>query len=819
MQENPVETFKSILAQQGFHIDEIIADGQLHRISVNGKKDKSGWYVFHVDGVPAGAYGDWRSDWSENWSSKSKSEMTDEEWAEQQQRLARAKQLRKKEIAKRHAEAKTKAQSVWKNAKPAPDDHPYLARKNVKSHGTMVDASDILLVPVYRFTDSGAFEIWGIQEILGRGTYSHGGNKKFLPGTKKRGGFFTIGNTDGNGTIYFVEGFATGGSVNEATGDPVVVCFDAGNFEPVIQQWRALHPNREFVIAGDDDRYGPQNVGREKALAAGEKYACRVVFPKFTRLDTEPTDFNDLAVLEGIAEVRRQLTDPKAHCQKAKAETDADPDPETANAVDPGEREAHAQILIRLASDGDFFHDADGRVFVRMKVDGHHEYCSINSSHFKQLITHRFYKETGGAPSSEGFKGAKGVLEARGRFDGGEYETSVRVAAHDESIFLDLTNSAWQAVEIRPDGWEIKQDHPVRFIRAQGMRPLPTPKKSEDTKAAIGLLRKHLNVDDEGFILVVAWLVQALRPIGPYPVLAVTGEHGSAKSTFSSLIRQLVDPNKSPLRSAPSTERDLAIACSNSRAVVFDNLSGLSGSLSDALCRVSTGGGFSTRQLYTDDEERLFNYMRPIILNGITTFIYRSDLADRTITVDLKSIPEENRRPESKVYSAFEQDAPIILGGLLDAVSVAMKNIDSVSLPSLPRMADFALWIQAAEPSLPWESGRFQEVFAENRASIVEASLEGDLFGNALVEHLRQPGAAFVGTASELLRRLERHVGEEALKKPEYKKFWPQSAKAAGRALKRLAPFLRRYGFEYDYDLDRRPRTHIIRREEKAENK
>jgi phage/plasmid primase-like uncharacterized protein len=799
-----IAAFRSALAEHNLVPPEIIPDGQIHRFSTNGKRDQAGWYVLFDDGIPAGKFGDWRTGLSETWCSKKRSELTDEELAEQQRRWEVAQFLREEDRAKRHEEARTKALAIWNSATPAPLDHPYLSRKQVQPHGTRVDADGKLLVPIYHFSDSGGVVLWAVQEILGDGKFFHGGNKNFLTGSKKLGGFFPIGETGKDGQLYFCEGFATGASIHQATGIPVVVCFDAGNLDAVIQQWRDENPGREFLICGDNDLWTDGNPGKTKALVASKKYNARLVFPEFRNLDSRPTDFNDLHCSEGLQVVQRHLAGPGA---------------ETSSQANDGqdEKESHAQILIRLASHGEFFHDEDGLIYVRVAFNGHYECFPVQGTQFRLWLTNLFYRETGRSPSSEGFKGAKGVLEARGRFDGDERKTSVRVAAHVGNIYLDLTNDKWQAVEVTPDGWTVKKDHGVNFIRAQGMRPLPMPKESSDTKAAIKLLRKHINVDDDGFVLVVAWLLQALRPIGPYPVLAVTGEHGSAKSTFAALIRRLVDPNKSPLRSAPSKERDLAIACSNSWAVVFDNLSGLSGSLSDALCRVSTGGGFSTRMLYTNDEERLFNYMRPIILNGITTYIYRSDLADRTITVELEPIPEEKRKPESKVNAAFEKDVPAILGGLLDAVAVAMANIEFVSLPTLPRMADFALWVKAAEPALPWELDRFQQVFKENRTAIVETSLEGDLFSNAILEHFDTPGAAFAGTASELLTRLEKHVGEDALKKPDYKKYWPQSAKAAGRALKRMATFLRRFGFDYDYDMDSRPRTHIIRRAEKDE--
>src|SRR5262249_50551779 len=90
-------------------------------------------------------------------------------------------------------------------------------------------------------------------------------------------------------------------------------------------------------------------------------------------------------------------------------------------------------------------------------------------------------------------------------------------------------------------------------------------------------------------------------------------------------------------------DRDLFIAASNSWIVGYDNVSRIPSWLSDALCRLATGGGFSTRKLYTDDEEQLFNAQRPVSLNGIEDFVNRPDLADRTIFLTLDPIPEDRR--------------------------------------------------------------------------------------------------------------------------------------------------------------------------------
>jgi hypothetical protein len=154
------------------------------------------------------------------------------------------------------------------------------------------------------------------------------------------------------------------------------------------------------------------------------------------------------------------------------------------------------------------------------------------------------------------------------------------------------------------------------------MKPLPLPV----TGGSIEKLRPFPNVrSDADFVLAVSWVLGALRNRGPYPVLVLAGEQGSAKSTLSAILRALIDPSAAPLRALPREDRDFFVAAYNNHVLAFDNVSGLPGWISDTLCRLSTGGGFSVRQLYTDSDEVLFDATRPQTLNGIEDVVNRPD--------------------------------------------------------------------------------------------------------------------------------------------------------------------------------------------------
>ncbi len=320
-----------------------------------------------------------------------------------------------------------------------------------------------------------------------------------------------------------------------------------------------------------------------------------------------------------------------------------------------------------------------------------------------------YFEQYNRPPGNQALQDVLGLLEARAEFDGPEREVYVRVAEHGGNVYIDLANEDWQAVEITAAGWRVVagEDTPVRFRRPRGMLALPTPQQEVVADGADGLLRRFFNVSGaEDRRLIVAWLVAALRPAGPYPVLLLQGEQGSAKSTVERLVRALVDPSAAPLRTTPRSEHDLYIAADNAHVVALDNISTLQPWLSDALCRLSTGGGFSTRTLYENREEELFDGMKPVILNGITDVATRPDLLDRALVISLPPIPDEGRRPEAELWREFERDRPAMLAALFDAVSGALRSVEDVRLEGMPRMADFAVWATAAEKALGWSRVR-----------------------------------------------------------------------------------------------------------------
>jgi energy-coupling factor transporter ATP-binding protein EcfA2 len=479
-----------------------------------------------------------------------------------------------------------------------------------------------------------------------------------------------------------------------------------------------------------------------------------------------------------------------------------------ASAEAEGKKLSQTDKLIAVGACAELYRTREKETYADITVDDRRETWAVGSREFRQHLRHEYYKDTGGgAPSSDAMATALATLDAKARFSGSERPVHLRAAALGGNLYIDLCDNEGGAVEVTKYRWRYVREPAVRFRRTRGMKALPMPTRD----CSISALARFIPASGDDFMLIVAWLIAAMRPSGPYPALVLTGEQGGGKSTLAAMLRGLVDPHTAAHRAPPRNTHDLYVAATNNYVLALDNLSGVAPDLADAMCRLSTGGGFAARKLYTDDEEALFSGQRPIILTGINDIASRSDLADRALFVRLGPLDDGKRRPESEFWAEFERAQPAIFGALLTAMVAGLRNLPDTRLDKLPRMADFALWIAACESALPWEAGEFLAAYNRNRNDAAEIVLGADPLADAL-QRFMEGRSEYPATASDLLAQLNAIVPDHVKRD----RTWPQAANGLSGRLTRLAPALKSVGITIERwragASDRTKRMRIVRR-------
>ena len=459
----------------------------------------------------------------------------------------------------------------------------------------------------------------------------------------------------------------------------------------------------------------------------------------------------------------------------------------------PG-RVSCADQLMRVCEESGtmLFHDQFQEAYAWVSLRGHREVLKVHSKKFREWIGHQLWLKQEKAPTNEGLQSAINMLSARAKFTGPEHRLWNRVAWHDGPLWYDLGDAA---VRIQSGGWEIITEPPLLFQRYTHQRPQVRPTPGGDLRRLLQFV--NIPGDDTGLspaqLLFLVSVVVMLVPTIPHPVLCVHAEQGSGKTTLFKVIRELIDPSVTLTLSPQDSAREFVQVASHHWAVFLDNLTTLPDWLSNAICRCVTGEGFSKRELFSDDEDILYSFLRCIGLNGINLVPSKPDLLDRAVILPLERIPDRQRRTEREFWDQFHAEKPQLLGALLTAMSHAMALIDRVRVKQYPRLADFAHWGAAVALALGASEQAFLAALVANTRAQTSEALEASPVAQALLK-LMEGKSSWVGTPQELLKQLDQVAEEAGVDRKS--RHWPKDTRWLWRRINEVLPNLLAVGLK-----------------------
>jgi hypothetical protein len=416
-----------------------------------------------------------------------------------------------------------------------------------------------------------------------------------------------------------------------------------------------------------------------------------------------------------------------------------------------------AGIIIEIAEKmcKQFFHDQFQTAYAAVTLGDHIEVLSLDSKRFKSYICGAYYETENFVPNAESISGAINVLKYKADFKGDMIPLHLRVAGDisDGSILYDLTNKDWDIVRITSNGWNIEKS-PVIFKRYSNQLPQVFPSREYD-KDVFEQFMKLVNVKDEDSKLLLKCYIIALFVPGIQKAIQMLhGDQGAAKTTFQELEKMLVDPSSIRTLAFPRDTNEFIQKLAHNYIAYFDNVSVIKEWVSDILCRAVTGSGFSKRQLYTDDDDIIYNFRRCVGFNGINLGATKADLLDRGLIIELSKISKTARREEKEIWREFEEIKPKLLGYIFDVLVKVLAKFDSVKLSELVRMADFARVCETISRCIGNKDMAFIEAYNRNIQLQTQQVLESNIIAPIVVKFMENK-SRWIGTATELLGYME----------------------------------------------------------------
>lgn len=466
-----------------------------------------------------------------------------------------------------------------------------------------------------------------------------------------------------------------------------------------------------------------------------------------------------------------------------KNRSKAEPEKPTDDRVPP----VQAMLQAIEASDAVLFHDQYHDTYIAYHGNGS-EVAKINSKLSRLWLNRYAYINLKFVPTADTINRVLQTLSAQAHFEGNQHALGVRAVRNTDGLWYDLGG---RAVHITENGWKVTETVPLVFRRFPHQKNQVTPVSGGD----LNLLLKYINITNESDrLLFLVYVVAAFIPDYPHPLLILHGAQGAGKTTPMKVMKELIDPSELGGLSAPKNIEGFVQTISHHSFMFYDNLSKMQEWFSDALARAATGDSFSKRELYTDDDDVIYRFQKTVALNGINQVVYKSDLLDRSILLNLERISPENRKEAQVFWLEFEADRPLILGAIFDTLANALALYPNIRLDRLPRMADFARWGYAIAEASGVSGDAFIKAYSRNIVVQHDEAIEANPVAQTIMEFMRDCDA-WSGTPAELYNVLSIIAFKLQISQ---NRGWPKDAARLGRMLTSIAPNLLAKGIELE---------------------
>jgi len=466
-------------------------------------------------------------------------------------------------------------------------------------------------------------------------------------------------------------------------------------------------------------------------------------------------------------------------------------------------KETAAQKLLSLAKEQchELFLDQYREPYAAVNIRDHQETLNISHSRFRNWICKAYYELNGSVPNSESITNAINVLKANAEFDGNSKELHLRVAYDDgtaraarTTIYYDLTNKDWEAVKLTPEDWVVDKA-PVIFRRHNALAQVYPSEKYRN-----GIFDEFINLlnikGEQKKLLLKCYIISTFIPDIDRIVLMLHGGPGAAKTSFEELLKLLIDPSSILTFALPRDVSQVIQQLDHNYVIFYDNVSEIVFWISDQFCRASTGGGSSKRSLYTDDDDKVYNFKRNVGFNGINLAATKSDLLDRGIILPIERIDPKDRERKQKILHDFEEIRPQVLGYIFDIVVKVLryyKENPPIEFETLPRMADFAEVAEVISRCMGNEPNDFMKAYQKNIEQQTQEILDTSLVASAIFKFMSDR-KEWKGNATGLLAILDNQVTE----KVQRSKYWPKTASVLSRRINEVKANLREVGIEIE---------------------